>query len=93
MLLNKPLIGEEINKKPQVQAVPEHRACPTAEWAAVALHRCAVHKHKNILEEIYTAHLRQQACVQRGGRREGKKEVTSDIFMSRNFAQASAALI
>lgn len=38
------------------------------------------------------AHLRQQIYVQKGGRGEGKRGATSDIFMSRNFIQASAAL-
>lgn len=92
MLFNKSLIEEEVNKKPQLQAVPAHRAYPSAEWAAVAaFHRCAVHKHTTTSGEIHTAHLRQQVCVQKGGRGEGNREATSDIFMSRNFTQASDA--
>lgn len=72
-----------------MQAVPAHRARPTAEWSV--FHRCAVHKNTNALEEIYTACVRQQ--VQKGGRGEGKRRTILDIFMSRNFTQASAALI
>lgn len=91
MLFNKHLTGEEINKKPQFQAVPEHRVCSAAKQGAVAgFLRCAIHKHTNISEEIYTAHLRR---VQKDERGEGNREATSDIFMRRNFAQASAAVI
>lgn len=51
-------------------------ACPTPERAAITVyHRCAVHKHAYTREEMYTVHLRQQICIQKDGRGEGKSKV------------------